>query len=370
MRLRSFAAACRPCRRPAEVGALVANCYVIHMPPSRSKIGLAASSRRESDLQEVAEIKALLNTSPTPRRAPLDTSLPAADSASLNPASPAATDDDKDINLPASADSASLSPTTADAATGDGDQHAPQKTPAGWSAVKQAFMTNKPAEKKPALLAVVAAAQERLYAMTREEIEAVEQRFLTDAKACEQHAEAIPVDFDRQLGIAINKVAPSKESFHELLLNWDNKGTGLKRVDFRRQLRGVHNGALKMTASGNSSIDKLFDSITGGGGAAAASLKDLEAHMWPCARRARVPDPRTDKLIEEATGKRAEAAAVRTILDALDAADAAVAQLEGQTGEQTPVVAQIGALLLKRNMKVGEVMVCALRQLPYSGLHP
>ena len=86
-------------------------------------------------------------------------------------------------------------------------------------------------------------------ALTRTELEAVIARCMKEAKACDTKAGAIEqnADFDRLLGLTVRReLGAEKTSSSELLKPaltamleaWDKDGVGLKRVDFRRHLRG------------------------------------------------------------------------------------------------------------------------------------
>lgn len=191
-------------------------------------------------------------------------------------------------------------------------------------------------------------------------MESIEKRWLGEAELCVQRINEVPVEFERKLGQAIRKLAPTKAQFKALLEQWDSQNAGLKKVDFRRQLRGQGVTALKLSAS-NQEIDLLFDSITGGGGGATASAKELLPPMWPFAVQASVPDPRIETLLAEAEEHRAVAKEYRDAIMAMQQTLDAEEQLDGTQGGHAPVIAQIGAILLKRNMKVGEVMASEWR---------
>ena len=183
----------------------------------------------------------------------------------------------------------------------------------------------------------------------------IESRWLAEAEQWEVMAAAVPLDFDRFLGNAIRRVSPTKGELKDLIQIWDKDNKGLKKVDFRRQMRGTNVTGLKLTAS-NQDIDRLFDSVTGGGGAAVASVKDITALLWPIAAKAGVPDPKIEEYLAKASGCRDQAALLLKALDALKSTENVEIQLRSLRGGSAPVLAQIGALLIKRNMKVGEVV--------------
>lgn len=193
------------------------------------------------------------------------------------------------------------------------------------------------------------------FLFTRKELRVIEERWEAEAVTFEQKAAAVPVDFERTVGLAIRRVAPTKAEFAALLDLWDKDNIGLKKVDFRRQMRGTSVTGLKLQA-GNKDIDQIFDSITGGGGAATATVKQLTSVMWPMAQKAGVVDPVIESLNSQAAACRVEKQTVRQALEALEATEAAEAQLRATTGDDAPVVAQLGNLVQKRNMKVGEVI--------------
>ena len=193
------------------------------------------------------------------------------------------------------------------------------------------------------------------FLLSGDQLRAIVDRWEQEALGFEAEAAKVPVDFERTVGMAIRKVVSTKAEFVAFVDVWDKNNTGLKKVDFRRQMRGTSVTGLKMHA-GNHEIDYLFDSITGGGGAATATVKQLVAVLWPMAQKAGVTDPEIERLNAKATACREEKKTVITALDALEATESTEAELRANIGDDAPVVAQLGHLVQKRNMKVGEVI--------------
>ena len=216
----------------------------------------------------------------------------------------------------------------------------------GKDAKKAAAAADKPGGKAPAGAAPAAAPA---FQMSPEDLRVVVARWRSEADEFDRAAAAVPVTFDRTLGIAVRAVG--KEAFKEALGAWDKDGKGLKMVDFRRCMRND----LKLKAT-NHDIDKLFDSITGGGGAAAASAKEVLARLSAIAIKAGVPDPVIETRKAEAVKCRAEADKVQEAVEAVEASIHCDAQLASSLGGNAPVIAQLGAIVIKRNLKLGEVV--------------
>jgi hypothetical protein len=169
-----------------------------------------------------------------------------------------------------------------------------------------------------------------------------------DAKAEAREKQA---DFNRLLGLAVRRtLGPEhctaeqlKPGLMELLVQWDKDDVGLKRVDFRRCAR-VN---LKLVAP-NDKLDKFFDTLSGGGGAAVVRHKALRKTLGALAVKAGKADPESEAQRSEAEGRRRDAEAVRSSLESfvrLEKNEAQLLALQDQSA--TPVVAQLGAVIIK-----------------------
>ena len=67
------------------------------------------------------------------------------------------------------------------------------------------------------------------YAMGREDLAAAMQRWNDEADVHDAAAAAVPISFERQLGLAVREVG--KEGFKAMVAKWDHDGKGLKMVD-------------------------------------------------------------------------------------------------------------------------------------------
>ena len=126
------------------------------------------------------------------------------------------------------------------------------------------------------------------------------------------------------------------------------------QVDFRRQLRSTAATGLKVTAS-NAEMDTLFDAFSGGGAAAVATVSQVHSKLWSFAKLASVADPQVEEFMAAAEACREEAKLVQVAIDAVHAYEEAAKKVPA-SGADAPVVAQLGTLVQKRNMKVGEVI--------------
>ena len=197
------------------------------------------------------------------------------------------------------------------------------------------------------------ASSECPFALSMVELQSIVQHYEADELQWIKKADAVPVSFERKLGSAVAKVG-DKAALTASMDTWDMGGKGLKKVDFRRVLRS----GLKLDATNNltsNEIDKLFDSITGGGGGAVATIKEIKPKLLDSRRTAATPIPERDQLIEEAAKCKEQAATVLLAIEAVNAYDEAIVELNSKQGHNAPVIAQLGAIVIKRNLKLGEV---------------
>jgi hypothetical protein len=117
-------------------------------------------------------------------------------------------------------------------------------------------------------------------------------------------------------------------------------------------VRANNSTGLRVSAS-NADIDATFESITTSG---VAKVKDVHKVLWPLAVKSDIQDPRVTKFLEEAEACRVEAAAVQKVIEALKVSNDAEQEVRSVQGSDAPVEAQIGFILRKRNMKLGEVL--------------
>ena len=178
--------------------------------------------------------------------------------------------------------------------------------------------------------------------LSMEELRTIHARLEAAAAAAEAEVVALPVDFERALGTARRKpldgvgalgTALRKQldgvgglRLLELLQTWDPENTGLKRVDFRRHVRT----GLKLSGASNAELDRVFDEVTGGGGAALAVPKALKPRLEKAMERAAMPEPLVAALEQRAAAKRVAVAEVERAIEALAAVHEAEALEEVQ----------------------------------------
>jgi DNA repair exonuclease SbcCD ATPase subunit len=161
-----------------------------------------------------------------------------------------------------------------------------------------------------------------------EELRAIHARLEAAAAAAEAEVVAVPADFERALGMALRKQLDGVGVLRllELLQAWDPERTGLKRVDFRRHVRT----GLKLSGATNAELDRVFDEVTGGGGAALAAPKALKPRLEKALERAATPEPLVAALEQRAAAKRGALAPVERAIEALAAVHEAEALEEAQ----------------------------------------
>ena len=186
-----------------------------------------------------------------------------------------------------------------------------------------------------------------------DQLRSVMERYEAEVLQWTEKANAVCMSFERKLGGAVARLG-DKAALTASMDTWDVGGKGLKKVDFRRVLRS----GLKLDATNNltnSEIDKFFDSITGGGGGAVATIKEIKPKLNEARRTAATPVPEQDLLMEEAAKSKEQAATVLLAIEAVNAYDEAMVELNSKQGHNAPVIAQLGAIVIKRNLKLGEV---------------
>ena len=197
------------------------------------------------------------------------------------------------------------------------------------------------------------ASAEITFELSMDQLRSVMERYEAEVLQWTEKANAVCMSFERKLGGAVARLG-DKAALTASMDTWDVGGKGLKKVDFRRVLRS----GLKLDATNNltnSEIDKLFDSITGGGGGAVATIKEIKPKLNEARRTAATPVPEQDLLMEEAAKSKEQAATVLLAIEAVNAYDEAMVELNSKQGHNAPVIAQLGAIVIKRNLKLGEV---------------
>ncbi len=85
-----------------------------------------------------------------------------------------------------------------------------------------------------------------------------------------------------------------------------------------------------MSGATNAELDRVFDEVTGGGGAALAAPKALKPRLEKALERAATPEPLVAALEQRAAAKRGALAPVERALEALAAVHEAEALEEAQ----------------------------------------
>ena len=177
--------------------------------------------------------------------------------------------------------------------------------------------------------------------------EAVKAR-MREADDADRQAEEVFSTFERKLGAALKKKG---QKIAELLRDWDKDGTGeVKKMQFRQKVRG----SLGIKAN-NHEIDKFFNSMDedGGGSLDLGELKPALKFLLDAAQGAEDEAARLRAAALELRDKatQTEAAAQATLC-----AEREEAELYRLKHELGPPDVQLGNIILKRNMKIGDVL--------------
>ena len=184
--------------------------------------------------------------------------------------------------------------------------------------------------------------------MTAESIAQLLKEVLQEASDFDSKAADVHTTFERRLGAALVK---KDTAIKELLSEWDpdKRGT-IKKVPFRQNVRT----SLHMVAD-NKEIDAFFDSVDEDGGGA-LDFEELRVAMRKLYKAAGAADAEAAGLREKADECRKLAAQLQEAYDTAAAADKEEQRLdEMKTKNSTDVAPQLGNLIVKRNLKIGDL---------------
>ena len=177
--------------------------------------------------------------------------------------------------------------------------------------------------------------------------EAVRQR-LKEAEAADRAAEEVFSTFERKLGASLKAKG---QKIPELLRDWDKDGTGeVKKMQFRQKVRG----SLGIKAN-NVEIDKFFNSMDedGGGSLDLAELKPALKFLLDAAQGAEDDAARFRQQAAELREKAAQTEAAAQVTEAAESEEAELEKLKNTLG---PPDVQLGNLIIKRNLKIGDII--------------
>jgi len=171
---------------------------------------------------------------------------------------------------------------------------------------------------------------------------------LQDADKAEEKAKDVFSTFERKLGAALKKKG---QKIAELLRDWDGEGKGeIKKIAFRQKVRG----SLGIKAN-NSEIDAFFNSMDDDKGGS-LDLSELRPALKFLLEAAHGAEAEAVALLELATELRAKAAQTEEAARATEIAEKEEADRAQMKGENGPPDVQLGQLIMKRNLKIGDVI--------------
>ena len=174
------------------------------------------------------------------------------------------------------------------------------------------------------------------------------REWLLVAANAEQKACAVFSTFERILGAALKKKG---QKINELLRDWDSDGKGeIKKIAFRQKVRG--NLGIKAE---NCEIDAFFNSMDAdkGGSLDLAELKVALKSVLDAASRAETEALAHKAWSDECRAKAAQTDEAARATEAAEKAELELGQLETSAG---PPDVQLGALIIKRNLKIGDLV--------------
>jgi Ca2+-binding EF-hand superfamily protein len=204
---------------------------------------------------------------------------------------------------------------------------------------------------KAAVSASKAAKAKEEALMSAQELCVLADGFERDAASREEQAAGVHSSFERRLGLAILAKIGKGGKLADMVKNeWDKNGDGdINKLEFRQCVRG----SLSMKADGKE-IDAFFASMDVDGGGS-LDLSELQPMLKKLQQGAANADQEAADQRREAVALRAKAASVREVAAATSAHEQADARLR-QLQQVENVGAKLGAMIVKRNMKLGEVV--------------
>ena len=167
-----------------------------------------------------------------------------------------------------------------------------------------------------------------------------------EADELEAHTASRQPDFRTKLGLAIVK---KEDGLKRTLAQWDAKGCGLSKADFRLAVRGT-------LGASSTEADSLFDEFDSGGAGFMehkALAEVLEAVCEAAEAWRDAPEPKRSRIVALRAKADVCDEAAAAAADA-EAADAEVETLRAQLDGQADVV--LGSLFFRRRIKPGAVV--------------
>jgi len=180
-------------------------------------------------------------------------------------------------------------------------------------------------------------------------ITAQAEAVLVEAAELLKNAENVHSTFERKLGAAVGAKAKSTP-LKDLIREWDkNNDNQINKMEFRTVVRNH----LSIKAD-NKQIDDFFASMDadGGGSLDFAELKTALKSLQDASAQAEVEGASWHARAEQLKGKADTIKEVAAATIASEEADARLNALRNQTA----VDAMLGAMILKRNLKIGDVI--------------
>jgi Ca2+-binding EF-hand superfamily protein len=184
---------------------------------------------------------------------------------------------------------------------------------------------------------------------TLEELQALRQRQLDSAEEIEQNLDAEGAGLASQLG---DTLLNSKLTAKDYLQDFEKADKGvISKSDFRKSVRAL---VPALGTSSNNEVDALFESWDSDK-SGMLDIAELRAAFTRMKEQARERAARVVKRREKAERLRRHAEVTAKAEAATQAAEALEAELKERI-ERPPVETRLGILLVKRNMKVGDMV--------------
>jgi len=190
--------------------------------------------------------------------------------------------------------------------------------------------------------------------MTPASLRAIAEEMNAEATAFENEAETAHMSFDMRLGNAILKKLGAVGKIQDLVRDWDKNGDGdINKIEFRQCVTGKDKKSLGLVAD-NKEIDAFFSLMDADGGGS-LELSELKPALKKLQDRSAKADQDAANLKASAASLRERAAGVIKLAETTEEVEAEEKRLSSAVADMR-VDAKIGALILKRNLKVGELV--------------
>ena len=195
-------------------------------------------------------------------------------------------------------------------------------------------------------------AEEAAALLTSSELHAAVEKLLALADETDKASSGVFESFEFKLGSAIIKRVEQLGKLEDMIKEWDSNGDGdISKIEFRQCVRSK----LKMDIKENKDIDAFFAKKLDEDGGGSLSLAELKPALKKLKEESAAAADAEKGVKAKAVAMRAKAAATKEVAEATAVMEKEEARLH-ELENSTTVRAKLGAAIVKKNLKIAEVM--------------